>query len=288
MIASDIESEDEEKDDIAGDLPQDISQLNDHTTKNSLVLNSCQNENLKKILKKPSRFDLVKFGRKLNQDEIDAISQHKDNLYLYVFVARCIAFSFHKDNSDEDDFPTHKALLAKHDFEIIRENLKAYLQDGGGTDATGNLGEHFYALNKTFYERVVCQKHIECAVYRHVLSFHDFIDIYKQYVNEYIAREGLTKSTEQKWMLAFELLSRRKDMKVNPEPSHLHPREGLYNLFQQILMIRKDEARIIFNACRVSIHSYMGGSRGLNIFCFVHPPCRTEGEFSTTKISLIF
>lgn len=105
-------------------------------------------------------------------------------------------------------------------------------------------------LKCTFFDRVVNSKHVERAVQLQSMSFDDFVKIYQQYVKQFIGRDN-TRTCLTEWMMAFDLLCKRKDMKLQLEPLQLYTHEGLYNLFQQILLIRKDEATTIFTACRV-------------------------------------
>eukprot|EP00064_Thunnus_orientalis_P020003 superscaffoldBa00005278_g20134 len=96
-------------------------------------------------------------------------------------------------------------------------------------------------------------------------SANDFRDVFKKNIERRVRSlpeiDGLSKETVlSSWIAKYDAIYRGdEDMRRQPQRAHLSAvselilsKEQLYEMFQQILSIRKFEHQLLYNACQVS------------------------------------
>ncbi|PIO77452.1 hypothetical protein TELCIR_00435 [Teladorsagia circumcincta] len=165
--------------------------------------------------------------------------EHKKNLQMYVFVARCVAYHFNA--KQPTDMARRQVKVTKQDLARIKERFQAFLK-----------GETNIATDEAFAKAMhsYCEV-FRCNVEKRIRSLPDI--------------EGLSKDTVlTSWMTKFDTITkgdeeaqgrtargRARNAPSQPNADVILGKEQLYDMFQQVLGVKKFEHQIIFNALQM-------------------------------------
>ncbi|VDO63990.1 unnamed protein product [Heligmosomoides polygyrus] len=215
--------------------------------------------------------------------------EHKKNLQMYVFVARCVAYHFNAKQ------PTD---MARRQVKVTSLPLQRQATNRHGT-ATGEghqagpvsyEGKHFFRFqaflkgetNIATDEAFAKAMHSYCEVFLKServhkvvaaggFSMHDFREVFRCNVEKRIRSlpdiEGLSKDTVlNSWMTKFDTITkgddeaqgrtargRTRNAPAQPNADIILGKEQLYDMFQQVLSVKKFEHQIIFNALQARL-----------------------------------
>ncbi len=140
--------------------------------------------------------------------------------------------------------------------------------------------EAFTNAVRSYYEVFLKSERVSKMVLSGACSTSDFRDVFKNNIEKRVRSlpeiDGLSKETVlNSWMVKFDLIYRYNEDSVNyphsiasrrHSRSHLNPnsssenvltKEQLYDMFQNILGIKKFEHQLIFNAAQVIFMSFL-------------------------------
>lgn len=210
---------------------------------------------------------LLLFRIKAEEEE----EERKKRLQLYVFVARCIAYHFNA--KQPTDMARRQTKVTKHELNRIRERFQAFLR--GETQIAAD--EAFTNAVKSYYEVFLRSERVANIVHAGGFSSHDFREVFKGNIEKRIRSlpeiDGLSKETVlNSWMTKFDTIMRGEDEAsagaggrggaAGKQPAKVRgtqqgntdlilSKEQLYDMFQQILGVKKFEHQLIFNALQV-------------------------------------
>uniref|UniRef100_A0A3Q3W781 Uncharacterized protein n=1 Tax=Mola mola TaxID=94237 RepID=A0A3Q3W781_MOLML len=160
--------------------------------------------------------------------------EKKKRLQLYVFVMRCIAYPFNA--KQPTDMARRQQKISKQHLQTVKERFQAFLN--GETQIMAD--EAFINAVQSYYD--VFKKHIE----KRVRSLPEI--------------DGLSKETVlSSWMAKFDTIYRGEEdprkhqqrMTASAASELILSKDQLYEMFQQILGIKKFEHQLLYNACQL-------------------------------------
>ena len=197
------------------------------------------------------------------RDEVDkALPEeaiHKRRLQLYVFVIRCIALKFTtKDSPKEIDRRQFK--ISVEQFQKIKDRFQAFFN----RELNIQYDEAFSNAISSYFETVLKSDLILNLVKTGGCSAEDFRAIFKNNIEKRVKNlpeiDGLSKDTVlNSWMMKFDQIFRGdEDSRQQSQSSMNHAvkeynptNDQLYEMFQNILGVKKYEHTILFNAMQV-------------------------------------
>jgi len=178
----------------------------------------------------------------------DLLTDHKTLLHIYTFVARCISY----DSCNifvASDVIHYSSKVSTVAFQKIKNDFARYVESGNDLV----LGDAVYALNKLYYDKLICDERIFRCVDRYGISYSCLRDMYEAFLNQYIDRGDITEDEKPFIMAAFKLRCKASGNRVeNFVEFGKWSKDELYEMFQKVLSTEKKEALTIYNACRVS------------------------------------
>lgn len=193
-------------------------------------------------------------------------AERKSKLQLYVFILRCIAYPFNAKQPSDLNRRQTKITLSQLDQIVNRFQsfLNGELQitaDDAFTNAIHNYFDAFLKSNR-----------LHMIVASGACSAHDFREVFRQNIEKRVRSlpevEGMTKeSMISQWLTKFDTIFRGFDdetkkpggnPKARPFPNILQAseiilsKEQLYDMFQNVLKIKKFEHQLLYNALQVS------------------------------------
>ncbi|KJH40594.1 hypothetical protein DICVIV_13445, partial [Dictyocaulus viviparus] len=189
--------------------------------------------------------------------------EHKKNLQMYVFVARCIAYHFNA--KQPTDMARRQLKVTKHDLARMKERFQAFLK--GETNIATD--EAFAKAMHSYCEVFLKSERVQKVVAAGGFSMHDFREVFRCNVEKRIRSlpeiEGLSKDTVlNSWMTKFDTITkgddeaqgrtsrgRTRNVSNQPNADLILGKEQLYDMFQQVLTVKKFEHQIIFNALQL-------------------------------------
>lgn len=195
---------------------------------------------------------------------------HKKRLQIYVFVCRCIAYPFIA--KQPTDMVRRQMKITKQQLQNIKDNFDLFLQN-----KMNNLeaDEAFTNAVRSYHEVFLKSDRITKMVNTGSCSASDFRDVFKNNIEKRVRSlpeiDGLSKETVlSSWMAKFDIIfkyneenstnnaiaSRRHSRNLNLSNNSMSSeciltKEQLYDLFQNILGIKKFEHQLIFNAAQL-------------------------------------
>eukprot|EP00058_Branchiostoma_floridae_P021325 XP_002606815.1 hypothetical protein BRAFLDRAFT_82456 [Branchiostoma floridae] len=151
---------------------------------------------------------------KLREEE----EERKRRLQLYVFVLRCIAYPFNA--KQPTDMARRQAKVTKQQLQTIKERFGSFIS--GDTQIVAD--EAFCNAVQSYYEVFLKSDRVTRMVASGGCSSHDFREVFKNNI-------------EKRRRLSSELILSK---------------EQLYEMFQQILGVKKFEHQLLYNACQNS------------------------------------
>uniref|UniRef100_A0A667XQG1 Calcium dependent secretion activator 2 n=1 Tax=Myripristis murdjan TaxID=586833 RepID=A0A667XQG1_9TELE len=184
--------------------------------------------------------------------------ERKIKLQIYVFVLRCIAYPFNA--KQPTDMARRQQKLNKQQLQAVKERFLAFLS--GDTQIVAD--EAFCNAVRSYYEGFLKSERVSRMVQSGGCSASDFRDVFKKNIERRVRSlpeiDGLSKETVlSSWIAKYDAIYRGdEDMRRQPPRAHLSAvselilsKEQLYEMFQQILGIRKFEHQLLYNACQL-------------------------------------
>ncbi|XP_063998101.1 calcium-dependent secretion activator 2 isoform X15 [Pogoniulus pusillus] len=179
-------------------------------------------------------------------------------LQLYVFIARCIAHPFNA--KQPTDMARRQQKLNKQQLQILKERFLAFLN--GETQIVAD--EAFCNAVRSYYEVFLKSDRVARMVHSGGCSANDFRDVFKKNIEKRVRSlpeiDGLSKETVlSSWLAKYDAIYRGEEdfckqtnrMALSAVSELILSKEQLYEMFQQILGIKKLEHQLIYNACQL-------------------------------------
>ncbi|MFH4980300.1 hypothetical protein AB6A40_007009 [Gnathostoma spinigerum] len=191
--------------------------------------------------------------------------ERKKKLQLYVFVAKCIAYHFNA--KQPTDMARRQMKVNKQELARIKDRFQAFLR--GETQIAAD--EAFTKAIDSYFEVFLKSERVSKVVQAGGFSQHDFREVFRCNVEKRIRSlpeiDGLSKETVlNSWITKFDTIIRGEDDNLQTRQSSSRGRlrgvnqanadlilgkDQLYDMFQQILGVKKFEHQIIFNALQL-------------------------------------
>ncbi|XP_076620487.1 calcium-dependent secretion activator 1 isoform X2 [Colletes latitarsis] len=183
--------------------------------------------------------------------------ERKTRIQLYVFVSRCIAYPF---NAKQPlDMTRRQLKVTKQQLETICSRFQSFLK--GETQIMAD--EAFHNAIKNYYDVFLTSDRVIKMVQGGACSQLDFREVFKKNIEMRVRRlpeiDGLSKETVlTSWLAKFDCILKGTGDEETKRPSRMQQqslisdmilsKEQLYDMFQQILGIKKFEHQLLFNA----------------------------------------
>ncbi|XP_024911880.1 calcium-dependent secretion activator 2 isoform X3 [Cynoglossus semilaevis] len=184
--------------------------------------------------------------------------ERKIKLQIYVFVLRCIAYPFNA--KQPTDMARRQQKVNKQQLQAVKERFMAFLN--GETQIVAD--EAFCNAVRSYHEGFLKSERVSRMVQSGSCSANDFREVFKKNIERRIRSlpeiDGLSKETVlSSWIAKYDAIYRGdEDMRRQTQRVHLSAvselilsKEQLYEMFQQILGIRKFEHQLLYNACQL-------------------------------------
>ncbi|KAI6206643.1 hypothetical protein M3Y94_00936000 [Aphelenchoides besseyi] len=197
--------------------------------------------------------------------------ERRQNLQLYVFVAKCVAYHFNA--KQPTDMAKRQMKITKQELARIKDRFQAFMNGEIQIAADDALKKAI----ESYFEVFLKSERVSKVVQAGGFSGHDFREVFRCNVEKRIRSlpeiEGLSKEVNQKlqfptvltsWMSKFDsIMKGDEDAIQNRQPRNrmrglnqhsddtIMNKEQIYDIFQQILHIKKFEHQIIFNALQL-------------------------------------
>ncbi|XP_033017399.1 calcium-dependent secretion activator 2 isoform X13 [Lacerta agilis] len=185
-------------------------------------------------------------------------NEKRIRLQLYAFIVRCIAYPFNA--KQPTDMARRQQKLNKQQLQIVKERFQAFLN--GETQIVAD--EAFCNAVRSYYEVFLRSDRVARMVHSGGCSANDFRDVFKKNIEKRVRSlpeiDGLSKETVlSSWIAKYDAICRgEEDLSKMPNRMALSAvselilsKEQLYEMFQQILGIKKLEHQLIYNACQL-------------------------------------
>lgn len=197
------------------------------------------------------------------KDDIDKAEkeeeERKKRLQLYVFVLRCIAYPFNAKQST--DMTRRNLKVTKQQLETIQGRFQAFFK--GETSIAAD--EAFNNAVQNYYEVFLKSDRVLRMVQSGACSQQDFRDVFKINIEKRVRSlpeiNGLSKETVlTAWLNKFDAIFRGDEdtrkpqsrLQQNVASELILSKEQLYDMFQNILGVKKFEHQLLYNALQVS------------------------------------
>ncbi|XP_014829946.1 PREDICTED: calcium-dependent secretion activator 2-like [Poecilia mexicana] len=203
----------------------------------------------------PSAGDEEKKERERLQKEEN---ERRTKLQIYVFVLRCISYPFNA--KQPTDMARRQQKVNKQQLQTVKEHFLAFLN--GETQIIAD--EAFCNAVRSYYEGFLKSERVSRMVQSGGCSANDFREVFKKNIERRVRSlpeiDGLSKETVlSSWITKYDTIYRgEEDMRRQTQRAHLSAvselilsKEQLYEMFQQILGIRKFEHQLLYNACQL-------------------------------------
>ncbi|XP_055922624.1 calcium-dependent secretion activator isoform X7 [Eupeodes corollae] len=182
--------------------------------------------------------------------------ERKRRIQLYVFVSRCISYPFNA--KQPTDMTKRQTKIAKHQLESITARFQAFLK--GETQIMAD--EAFQNAVQSYHDVFLKSDRVQKMVQSGACSQHDFREVFRNNIEKRVRSlpeiDGLSKETVlTSWMAKFDIILKGTGEEDTKRPSRMQQslnselilsKEQLYDMFQQILSVKKFEHQILFNA----------------------------------------
>ncbi|XP_061386263.1 calcium-dependent secretion activator [Musca vetustissima] len=182
--------------------------------------------------------------------------ERKKRIQLYVFVSRCIAYPFNA--KQPTDMTKRQPKVTKQQLDSITQRFQAFLK--GETQIMAD--EAFRNAVQSYHDVFLKSDRVLKMVQQGSCSIQDFTEVFRKNIEKRVRSlpeiDGLSKDTVlTSWMAKFDVILKGTGEEDSKKPARLQQslnselilsKEQLYDMFQQILSIRKFEHQILFNA----------------------------------------
>uniref|UniRef100_A0A1I7W030 C2 domain-containing protein n=1 Tax=Loa loa TaxID=7209 RepID=A0A1I7W030_LOALO len=189
--------------------------------------------------------------------------ERKQKLKLYVFVAKCIAYHFNA--KQPTDMARRQFKVMRQELPRIKDRFRSFLT--GETQITAD--ETFTKAVESYLEVFLKSERVQKVVQAGGFSHYDFREIFRCNAEKKIKTltelDGISKEAMlNNWMTKFDTIIRGDDDAIQSRQTRNRLRgmnqsnagltllkDQLYDIFQQILSVKKFEHQIIFNALQL-------------------------------------
>ncbi len=183
--------------------------------------------------------------------------ERKKKLQLYVFVLRCIAYPFNA--KQPTDMARRQMKVTKQQLQTTKERFASFMN--GETNIVAD--EAFTNAVQSYYEVFLKSDRVANMVRSGGCSAHDFREVFKNNIEKRVRSlpeiDGLSKDTVlSSWMTKYDQIfrgeedPRKQAQRMSTAAAELIlSKEQLYDMFQNILNVKKYEHQILYNACQV-------------------------------------
>ncbi|EDV90927.1 GH23953 [Drosophila grimshawi] len=182
--------------------------------------------------------------------------ERKRRIQLYVFISRCISYPFNA--KQPTDMTKRQPKITKQQLEIITQRFQAFLK--GETQIMAD--EAFQNAVQSYHDVFLKSERVTKMVQSGACSQHDFREVFRNNIEKRVRSlpeiDGLSKETVlTSWMAKFDIILKGSGEEDTKRPSRMQQslnselilsKEQLYDMFQQILSVKKFEHQILFNA----------------------------------------
>ncbi|XP_047438521.1 calcium-dependent secretion activator 1 isoform X9 [Mugil cephalus] len=184
--------------------------------------------------------------------------ERKKKLQLYVFVMRCIAYPFNA--KQPTDMARRQQKITKQQLQQTKDRFQAFLN--GDTQIVAD--EAFINAVQSFYEVFLKSDRVAKMVQSGGFSANDFREVFKRHIEKRVRSlpeiDGLSKETVlSSWMAKFDTIYRgdedprkaQQRMTASAASELILSKDQLYEMFQNILGIKKFEHQLLYQACQL-------------------------------------
>ncbi|KAF5288803.1 hypothetical protein FQA39_LY15231 [Lamprigera yunnana] len=183
--------------------------------------------------------------------------ERKRRIQLYVFISRCIAYPFNA--KQPTDMTRRQTKITKHQLETISARFQSFLK--GETQIMAD--EAFQNAVQSYFDVFLKSERVVKMVQSGACSQYDFREVFRNNIEKRVRSlpemEGLSKETVfTSWMAKFDCILKGLGDEDSKRPSRMQQqslnselilsKEQLYDMFQQILGVKKFEHQLLFNA----------------------------------------
>ncbi|XP_029287189.1 calcium-dependent secretion activator 1 isoform X3 [Cottoperca gobio] len=191
---------------------------------------------------------------KMQRDE----EERKKRLQLYVFVMRCIAYPFNA--KQPTDMARRQQKISKLQLQTVKERFQAFLS--GDTQIVAD--EAFINAVQSYYDVFLKSDRVSRMVQSGGCSASDSREVFKKHIEKRVRSlpeiDGLSKETVlSSWIAKFDTIYRGEEdlrkhqqrLTASAASELILSKDQLYEMFQQILGIKKFEHQLLYNACQL-------------------------------------
>ncbi|VDM98074.1 unnamed protein product [Thelazia callipaeda] len=209
------------------------------------------------------------FTPKISKEEEERLKteveeeERKKKLQLYVFVAKCIAYHFNA--KQPTDMIRLQLKVTRQELFRIKDRFQSFLK--GETQIAAD--EAFTKAIESYFEVFLKSERVQKVVQAGGFSHHDFREVFRCNTEKMITNlpelDGVSKETMlNNWLAKFDVIVRGDEDTLQSRQARGRLRglnqsnagltllkDQLYDIFQQILSVKKFEHQIIFNALQL-------------------------------------
>ncbi|XP_029288642.1 calcium-dependent secretion activator 1 isoform X13 [Cottoperca gobio] len=191
---------------------------------------------------------------KMHREEED----RKKKLQLYVFVMRCVAYPFNA--KQPTDMARRQQKITKQQLQQTKDRFQAFLN--GDTQIVAD--EAFINAVQSYNEVFLKSDRVAKMVQSGGFSANDFREVFKRHIEKRVRSlpeiDGLSKETVlSSWMAKFDTIYRgdedprkaQQRMTASAASELILSKDQLYEMFQNILGIKKFEHQLLYQACQL-------------------------------------
>ncbi|XP_062402189.1 calcium-dependent secretion activator 1 isoform X5 [Sardina pilchardus] len=191
---------------------------------------------------------------KLQREE----EERKKKLQLYVFVMRCVAYPFNA--KQPTDMARRQQKITKQQLQTVKDRFESFLK--GDTQIVAD--EAFINAVQSYYEVFLKSDRVAKMVQTGGFSALDCREVFKRHIEKRVRSlpeiDGLSKETVlSSWMAKFDTIYRgdedprkaQQRMTASAASELILSKDQLYEMFQQILGIKKFEHQLLYQACQL-------------------------------------
>nr|XP_033938689.1 calcium-dependent secretion activator 1 isoform X13 [Pseudochaenichthys georgianus] len=191
---------------------------------------------------------------KMHREEED----RKKKLQLYVFVMRCVAYPFNA--KQPTDMARRQQKITEQQLRQTKDRFQAFLN--GDTQIVAD--EAFINAVQSYNEVFLKSDRVAKMVQSGGFSANDFREVFKRHIEKRVRSlpeiDGLSKETVlSSWMAKFDTIYRgdedprkaQQRMTASAASELILSKDQLYEMFQNILCIKKFEHQLLYQACQL-------------------------------------
>ncbi|KAK7576314.1 hypothetical protein V9T40_012600 [Parthenolecanium corni] len=184
--------------------------------------------------------------------------ERKRRLQLYVFVSRCVAYPF--NCKQPTDLVRRPLKITRSQLEQIQARFASFLK--GDTQIMAD--EAFQNAVQNYYDVFLCSERIAKMVQSGGCCQNDFREVFRNNIEKRVRSlpeiDGLSKDTVlTSWMAKFDCIfkigeeepKRPSRLQQNLNSELILSKEQLYDMFQQILGVKKFEHQLLYNVLQL-------------------------------------